>query len=80
MSSRATVVRRSGNDRRSDGCLEKTPYEWLDIAALRDSSFPDDDIRHVRYFTALVKSLLDDLDRTDRRQVCLKAPRTLPGV
>ena len=63
------------------GCLQNTPYRWLDIAALCRLSLPAHyDVRRIRYFTALVTPRPGSPKADVRQQVFLRALATLPNV
>ena len=63
------------------GALRGQPYRWLDIRRFAAELLrPDDEVHHVRYFTARVRSLPDDPDAPQRQAAYLRALRTLPGV
>jgi hypothetical protein len=36
------------------GALKRTPYKWLDLAALCRLMLPNDSIEHIKYYTARV--------------------------
>jgi hypothetical protein len=63
------------------GCLQGTPYRWLDIAALARALLPEHEVRRVRYFTAVLAQVGggDGHDR-DRQLAHLRALKTLPEV
>lgn len=60
------------------GCLRRTPYRWLNIQKLCELLLPKNDIRAVKYFTALVSARPNDPDQPVRQQTYLRALRTLP--
>lgn len=62
------------------GCLQGTPYRWLDPVALARIVLPQAAaIVHVRYFTALVHDRAGK-QGSQRQQTYLRALRTLPNL
>ena len=55
------------------GCLQHTPYRWLDINKLLQFVLPKNDITLIKYFTARVKPTSYDPDAPARQNVYLKA-------
>jgi len=62
------------------GALRRTPYRWLDLAKLCRLYFPNDDVRKIKYFTAIVSARLSDPDQPVRQQLYLRALQTVPEV
>jgi hypothetical protein len=62
------------------GALRNTPYRWLNILTLSQLLFPNDQIESVKYFTAIVSARPNDLNKSNRQLVFLRALRTLPNV
>jgi uncharacterized LabA/DUF88 family protein len=64
------------------GQLKGTPYKWLDLNALCRAYLDpvNNDIRKIKYFTALVKSRPSDPDQSNRQQIFLRALKTLPDL
>jgi hypothetical protein len=62
------------------GALKKTPYKWLDIAALCRLALPGDTINRIRYFTARVQPDPRDSDKPTRQQLYLRALATIPNL
>jgi hypothetical protein len=62
------------------GCLNRTPYKWLDLHAFCQASFPGDQVNHIRYFTARVKARPIDPRQPVRQAAYLRALATLPAV
>lgn len=62
------------------GALRKTPYRWLDVSCLCRTLLPRDDIRQIKYFTALVNPRPTDPDQLARQQVYLRALATIPNL
>jgi len=56
----------------------RTPYRWLDLAKLCRLYFPNDDVRKIKYFTAIVSARPSDPDQPLRQQLYLRALQTLP--
>lgn len=54
------------------GCLKGGPHKWLNLQAFCEVLLPKDDIRLIRYFTALVSARPDDLDKPQRQQTYLR--------
>jgi uncharacterized LabA/DUF88 family protein len=59
--------------------LRNKPYRWLDLVALFESLFPDDEIVEVKYFTAQVTGKFD-AQKPLRQQTYLRALGTLPKL
>lgn len=62
------------------GAIKGTPYRWLDLDAFCRLMLPKNDIRQIKYFTALVTPRPYDPDQPIRQQAYLRALRTLPNV
>ncbi|MCG3198284.1 MAG: NYN domain-containing protein [Candidatus Omnitrophica bacterium] len=63
------------------GAVRKTPYRWLNLSALcRALLRSEDDLRAIKYFTALVQPHALDLGQRQRQETFLRALRTLPDV
>jgi len=62
------------------GALRGSPYKWLDLEALCHRLLPNDEIRHIRYFTARITARPDDPQQAQRQETYLRALRTLPLV
>lgn len=62
------------------GALQRTPYKWLDLRALLERLFPQNDIRRIRYFTARVGARPGDPQQPQRQATYLRALETLPGL
>jgi uncharacterized LabA/DUF88 family protein len=62
------------------GALKGTPYRWLDLAKLCKVMLPRDDIRQIKYFTALVTSRSKNPDQATRQQTYLRALQTIPNL
>lgn len=59
--------------------LKNKPYRWLDLVALFDAIFPNDDVVKVKYFTARVSGKFDP-SKPVRQDVYLRALQTLPRL
>jgi uncharacterized LabA/DUF88 family protein len=62
------------------GCIKSTPYHWLNIAKMCHLLLPNDNIRKIKYFTALVKARPNDPEQPLRQQVFLRALQTIPNL
>jgi len=62
------------------GCLNHSPYKWLDISKLCSMLLPNDTINRIRYFTALIKARPDDPQKPERQLTYLRALRTIPNL
>ena len=60
--------------------LKDTPFRWLDLRQLSATLFPDDEIKNVCYFTALLNQRPDNPDQPARQLTYLRALETLPGL
>lgn len=60
------------------GSLRRTPFRWLDLGKLCDLLLPKNDVRAIKYFTALVKPRPDDPQQPIRQQTYLRALKTVP--
>jgi uncharacterized LabA/DUF88 family protein len=59
--------------------LRNTPFRWLDLRKLAEMLFPNDEIRRVCYFTALLNERPDNPGQPWRQLTYLRALETLPG-
>ena len=62
------------------GAVRGTPYKWLNLWEMCRKLLPRNDIRQIRYFTALIAPRPGDPDQITRQQTFLRALRTLPSV
>lgn len=62
------------------GCLRNTPHKWLNLQSFLAASLPNNDIRQIRYFTAIVKPRENDALKQVRQQVYLRALGTIPSL
>jgi NYN domain len=62
------------------GCVNGTPYKWLNLERLCQLSFPADQVNRIRYCTALVKARPSDPQQPIRQQTYLCALETLACV
>ena len=60
--------------------VKNTPFKWLDLRALAETLFQNDDIQRICYFTAIVRSRPNDPQQKARQQAYLRALATLPGL
>lgn len=60
--------------------LKDTPFRWLDLRRMASILFPDDEINHVNYFTALLNQRPDNSDQPARQLTYLRALGTLPRL
>lgn len=60
--------------------LKDTPFRWLNLRKLAEDLFPNDVIRSVNYFTALLNERPDNPDQPARQLTYLRALQTLPGL
>ena len=56
--------------------VEKTPYKWLNVAAMCDMLLPEYEVIKVKYFTANVSSEPHDPDQPMRQQMYFRALKT----
>lgn len=59
--------------------LRNKPYRWLNLVAMFEALFPDDDIIEVKYFTAQVTGKFD-AQKPLRQQAYLRALSTIPKL
>ena len=62
------------------GCLQHTPYKWLNVRKLVEYYYPKLEIEYIKYFTARVKVRVDDPGKPDRQRVYFRALRTVKGL
>ncbi len=62
------------------GALKNTRYKWLNLAEMCRLLLPNDDIRRIKYFTAIISARPHDPDAPTRQQVYLRALRTIPNL
>ncbi|MDE2835940.1 MAG: NYN domain-containing protein [Chloroflexota bacterium] len=60
--------------------LRGTAYRWLDLRALAGTLFPNDTVRTIHYFTALLTRRPNDPTQPQRQQAYLRALATLPDL
>lgn len=60
--------------------LRDTPFRWLDLRKMAEVLFPEDDIRTVFYFTALLNQRPDYPDQPARQLTYLRALETIPDL
>ncbi len=63
------------------GAVKRTPYRWLDLNALcRQLLRPTDDLKAIKYYTALVSARPSDPQAPTRQQMYLRALQTIPHL
>jgi uncharacterized LabA/DUF88 family protein len=62
------------------GALKNTRYKWLNLEEMCRLLLPGDDIRSIKYFTAIINARPHDPDAPTRQQVFLRALRTIPKL
>jgi hypothetical protein len=62
------------------GAVKGTPFRWLNLAEMCRQLLPGDEIRRIKYFTALVDNRPHDPDVRLRQETYWRALRTLPNV
>jgi Protein of unknown function DUF88. len=62
------------------GALKRTPYKWLDLAALFGRVFPKNEIHRIRYFTARVENRPPDFQQPERQAAYFRALETIPNL
>ncbi|MBM3150902.1 MAG: NYN domain-containing protein [Chloroflexi bacterium] len=62
------------------GCIKDTPYHWLNLAQMCRLLLPKDNIRRIKYFTALVTARPNDPDKPLRQRAYLRALQTIPNL
>jgi len=61
------------------GRVKGTRFRWLDLGAVSQALAPRDQVRRIRYFSAIVSGKVDPL-KPIRQQVYLRALRSVPGL
>src|ERR1700742_386641 len=62
------------------GALKKTPYKWLDLAALSQAMLPTDTVQEINYFTARVSSRPYNPTAAHDQGLYIRALKTLPKL
>ncbi len=62
------------------GAAKNTRLKWVNVVALAESVLPGIQITRTRYFTALVKSEVNDPQQAQRQQTYIRALETLPNL
>src|SRR5689334_11616938 len=62
------------------GCLKDSPYRWLDLGRFCQVMLPTNQIRRIRYFTALVQPRRGHSRQQQHQQVYIRALETIPGL
>ncbi len=62
------------------GALKGSTLKWLDVRRLAETLFPDDQINHVYYFTARLRTTDGSSGGRQRQDVYLRALGTVPAL
>lgn len=62
------------------GCIKGTRYRWLDFSKLCGMLLPKDEVKRIKYFTALVHPRPNDPEKLWRQQLYLRALQTIPKM
>jgi hypothetical protein len=62
------------------GAVKGTAYRWLNLAEMCRLLLPNDQIRQIKYFTALVNPRPNDPDQRVRQESYLRALATIPNL
>lgn len=62
------------------GALKRSPYKWLDPAALSQTLLPSDTIQHIHYFTARVSSRPYNPTSAHDQGLYIRALKTIPNL
>lgn len=62
------------------GCLKGTPCKWLDLGKLCYVLLKNNNVNHIRYFTARVQPRQDNPYQQQRQQAYIRALQTIPGL
>ena len=62
------------------GAVKNTDFKWLDIHKLCSLMFPQANIKHIHYFTALVNPRSNDTGLRDRQLTYFRALKTIPNL
>lgn len=62
------------------GAIKKTPYRWLDLLAMCQLLFPNDQINKIKYFTARVSARPTDPDQPIRQATYWRALQTISNL
>ena len=62
------------------GSLKGTPHKWLDLSKFCKLLLPNNDVRHIHYFTASLQSRPHDPQKPLRQRVYLRALKTIPNL
>ena len=62
------------------GATKGTPYRWLNLRQLCVNMLPNDNILHIKYFTAKVNARPNDPQKPMRQQIYLRALRSVPDL
>ncbi len=62
------------------GCLQGTPYRWLDLGTLCSRLLPNDHVVGIKYFTARVGPRPWNPKKSQAQEIYLRALRTVPNL
>lgn len=62
------------------GCVQGTPYKWLDLQRLARLLLPEYSVQRIRYFTARVQPRPGDVQQPQRQQTYIRALETIPHL
>lgn len=62
------------------GCLDQSPYKWLDLNALCLRLLKQTEIQRIRYFTAKLSARPTDPQQPQRQATYIRALHTLPNI
>lgn len=62
------------------GALKRTPWKWLDLAALCRTMLPNDSVEHTHYFTARVSARPQNPTSAHDQALYIRALRTIPNL
>ena len=62
------------------GALKRTRFKWLDLRRMVEQVFPNDEIREIHYFTALVHPRPSNRQAPVRQRIYWRALQTIPGL
>jgi len=62
------------------GCLQYTPYRWLNPLTLINYHFPENEINRIRFFTAPVKPPPGNPEQRNRQETYWRALRTIRNL
>jgi uncharacterized LabA/DUF88 family protein len=62
------------------GCLQSTPYRWLDLGEFCAQMLPQDNVVRIKYFTALVGPRPWRPKKSQAQEIYLRALQTVPTL